>query len=244
LLRIGLVTESQETIATRFARVHVPHDASIGQSAEGREGLGKDIVIDLGRKVTNKDMEMVRRVLLVLLALICPIYADLRVKYLTAVESLKSSFCGTHVHVLDEAIIKATVLVVAVWDYLDVLYRTSDSKNFREHVFGHSWAEISHVKVGSLLVERDEFAKVREQKKYATGASAAPMAPIEFILYSRIERDLDEEVIRWVNRQERDEENLRQVGDEMRLEKMKRRRKRKRGRKKNEETEEERQRER
>lgn len=85
----------------------------------------------------------------------------------------------------------------------------------------------------------------REQKKYATGASAALMAPIEFILYSRIERDLDEEAIRWVNWEQRDEENVRQVGDEMRLEKMKRRRrKRKRGRKKNKETEEERQRER
>src|SRR6266852_3010962 len=118
-------------------------------------------------------MEMVRRVLLVLLALICPIHADLRVKYLTAVESLKSSFCGTHVHVLDEAIVKATVLVVAVWDDLDVLYRTSDSKNFREHVFGHSWAEISHVEVSSLLVDCDEVAKDREQKKHATGASAA-----------------------------------------------------------------------
>jgi hypothetical protein len=85
----------------------------------------------------------------------------------------------------------------------------------------------------------------REQKKYATGASAALIAPIEFILYSRIERDLDEEAIRWVNWEQRDEENVRQVGDEMRLEKMKRRRrKRKRGRKKNKETEEERQRER
>jgi hypothetical protein len=69
------------------------------------------------------------------------------------------------------------------------------------------------------------------------------MAPIEFILYSRIERDLDEEAIRWVNWEQRDEENVRQVGDEMRLEKM-RRRKRKRGRKKNKETEEERERER
>jgi hypothetical protein len=66
------------------------------------------------------------------------------------------------------------------------------------------------------------------------------MAPIEFILYSRIERDLDEEVIRWRNWEQRDEENSRQVGDELRLEKMKRRRrrKRKRGRKKNKETEE------
>jgi hypothetical protein len=84
----------------------------------------------------------------------------------------------------------------------------------------------------------------REQKKHATGASAALMAAIEFILYSRIERDLDGEVTRWVNWEQRDEKNLRQVGDEMRLEKMKRRRKRKRGRKKNKETEEERQRER
>jgi hypothetical protein len=52
----------------------------------------------------------------------------------------------------------------------------------------------------------------REHKKHATGASAALMAPIEFILYSRIERDLDEGVIRWVDWEERDEENSRQVG--------------------------------
>jgi hypothetical protein len=85
----------------------------------------------------------------------------------------------------------------------------------------------------------------REQKKYATGASAALIAPIEFILYSRIERDLDEEAIRWVNWEQRDEENVRQVGDEMRLEKMKRRRRkrktkrqRKRDRERDRETEE------
>ena len=52
----------------------------------------------------------------------------------------------------------------------------------------------------------------RKEKKDATGASAALMAPIEFILYSRIERDLDEEVVRWVKPERRDAENLRQVG--------------------------------
>jgi hypothetical protein len=52
----------------------------------------------------------------------------------------------------------------------------------------------------------------RAQKKYATGASAALMAPIEFILYSRIERDLEEEEIRWVKWEQRDEENSRQEG--------------------------------
>jgi hypothetical protein len=148
LLRVGLVTEGQETIATRLARVHVPHDTSIGQSAKSGKGLGKDIIVDLGRQVTNEDMVVIRCVLLVLLALICPIYSDFCVEDLTTVEGLKSSFCGTHVHVLDEAIIKATVLVVAVWDDLDVLNRTSDSKYLREHVLGHPWAQISHVEVG------------------------------------------------------------------------------------------------
>ncbi len=195
LLRIGLVTEGQETIATRLARVHVPHDASIGQGAKGREGLGKDIVVDLGRKVANKDMEVVGRIFLVLLALICPIHADFCVKDLTAVESLKSSFCSAHVHILDEAIIKATVLVVAVWNDLDMLYRTSDSKNFCEHVLRHPWAQISHVEVGSFLKGRDEIA-IKEAEEIRTGASAALIAAIEFILYSRIERDLDEETIR------------------------------------------------
>jgi hypothetical protein len=57
--------------------------------------------------------------------------------------------------------------------------------------------------VGSLLGGLDEIPVSREYEGHATGASAAPMAPIEFILYSRIERDLDEEVIRWVNWEER-----------------------------------------
>jgi len=36
----------------------------------------------------------------------------------------------------------------------------------------------------------------RGPKKYATGASAGFIPPIEFILYSRIERDLDKAVIK------------------------------------------------
>ena len=148
MLRVGLVTEGHETIATRLARVHVPHDTSIGQRAKSGEDLGKDSIVDLGREVTNEDMEVIRRVLLVLLALICPIYSDFGVEDLTAVEDLKSGFCGTHVHVLDKAIIKATY--VAVPDDLDVPNRTNDSKYLREHVLGHPWAQTFHVE-GPLL---------------------------------------------------------------------------------------------
>ena len=154
LLRVGLVTEGHETIAKRLARVHVPHDTSIGQRAKSGEDLGKDSIVDLGREVTNEDIEMIRRVLLVLLASICPVYSNFGVEDLTAVEDLKSGFCGTHVHVLDEAMIKATgVLVDAAVrdDDLDVLNWTSDGKHLREHVLGHPWAQIFHVEVGTLL---------------------------------------------------------------------------------------------
>jgi len=49
--------------------------------------------------------------------------------------------------------------------------------------------------VGSFLKGRDEIA-IKEAEEIRTGASAALIAAIEFILYSRIERDLDEETIR------------------------------------------------
>ena len=150
MLRVGLVTEGHETIAKRLA-IHVPHDTSFGHAKAGKQAA-KDIIVDLAPEVTNEDTEVTRRVLLVLLALICSIYSDFGIEDLTAVEDLKSGFCGTHVHVLDKAIIKATVLVdAAVRDDLDVLNRTSDGKYLREHVFGHPWAQILHVEVGALL---------------------------------------------------------------------------------------------
>ena len=37
---------------------------------------------------------------------------------------------------------------------------------------------------------------MKKGKKYATGASAADILPIEFILYSIIERDLEEKSFR------------------------------------------------
>ena len=151
LLSIGLVAKCQETVATRLARVHVPHDTGIGQGAKSGKCLGEDIIVDLGGEVANENMEVVGRVLLVLLALIRPIHTDLRVEDLTTIESLKGGLRGTHIHVLDEAIVKAAVLVIAVWDDLDVLNRTSHSKYLRKHVLGHPRAQISHVEVGPLL---------------------------------------------------------------------------------------------
>jgi hypothetical protein len=152
LFRVGLVTEGHKTIAKRLA-IHVPHDTSFGHAKAGKQAA-KDIIVDLAPEVTNEDTEVTRRVLLVLLALICPIYSDFGIEDLTAVEDLKSGFCGTHVHVLDKAIIKATVLVDAAVrdDDLDVLNWTSDGKYLREHVLGHLWAQIFHVEVGTLLL--------------------------------------------------------------------------------------------
>jgi hypothetical protein len=153
LLGVSLVAKRQETITTRLSRVHVPHDTSIGQSAKSGKCLSEDIIVDLRREVANEHMEVVGGVLLVLLALVCPIHADLGIKDLTTVESLKSSLRGTHVHVLDEAIVKAAMLVVAVWDDLDVLNRTSHSKNLCEHILGYPRAQVPHVEVGPLLTD-------------------------------------------------------------------------------------------
>ena len=50
-----------------------------------------------------------------------------------------------------------------------------------------------------------------EKRRYATGASAGEMPPIEFILYSIIERDLRIDMIRQVRRDKRDDD-IRQEG--------------------------------
>ena len=145
LLGVGLVTESKETIATRLPRVHVPHDTSIGQSTKSGKRLSKDIIVYLRGEVADENMVVVGSVLLVLLTLVRPIDADLGVKDLAAVEGLKSGLRGAHVHVLDEAIVQATVLVVTVWDDLDMLDWTGYGKYLREHVLGHPWAQVAHV---------------------------------------------------------------------------------------------------
>jgi hypothetical protein len=48
-LSISTVSESDESVSTRPACLHIPHDASFRDRTEGREGLEKDLIIDLVR---------------------------------------------------------------------------------------------------------------------------------------------------------------------------------------------------
>lgn len=74
LLSLGSVAESNEAITARTASLHIPHDTSLGNRAESGKGLKKDLIVDLVRKIANKDVEVVRSVLLVrVVRLISPV---------------------------------------------------------------------------------------------------------------------------------------------------------------------------
>lgn len=78
LLSLGTITESNKTITTRPAGLHIPHDTSLGDRAEGRKGLHKNLVVDLVRQIAHEDVEVVRRVLLGRgVGLVSPVHPDL-----------------------------------------------------------------------------------------------------------------------------------------------------------------------
>jgi hypothetical protein len=77
LLRVRAVSEGNEAIATGAASLHVPHDASLGDGAERREGLEEDLIVDLVRQITHKDVEVARGVFLAgRIGLIGPVDSD------------------------------------------------------------------------------------------------------------------------------------------------------------------------
>lgn len=77
LLGVDALTEGNETVSTRAAGLHVPHDAGLGNGPKGGESLQKNLIVDFIREISNKDMEVVAGILLVLLVgLICPVDAD------------------------------------------------------------------------------------------------------------------------------------------------------------------------
>ena len=151
LFGVGLVSEGKEPVATRLARVHVPHDTSVRHGAESTESLGQDIVVDLWGKIANKDVVVTRRVLLILLTLVSPVDADLGVENFAAVEGLESSLCRAHVHVLDETVVETAMLVVTVRDDFNVLDGTSDGEDLGEHVLCHSRTQVPNIKMGPPL---------------------------------------------------------------------------------------------
>jgi hypothetical protein len=108
LLSITTVTESDKAIATRTTSLHVPHDAGLGNGAKGRESLKKNLIVDFVREITNKDVEVVRGVLLGdSVRLVRPVHADLLLVDATAIESCHCALCGTGVVVFNETVVVA-----------------------------------------------------------------------------------------------------------------------------------------
>lgn len=74
LLGIAALAESDESVTTRAASLHIPHHARFGNRTESGESLKEDFIVDFVAKITNEDMEMVRSILLVgVVGLIGPI---------------------------------------------------------------------------------------------------------------------------------------------------------------------------
>lgn len=69
--------ECDESISSRAASLHVPHDPSFRNRTKGRESLQQHFVVDFIAQITDEDVEMIRCVLLVgVVGLVGPVYAD------------------------------------------------------------------------------------------------------------------------------------------------------------------------
>lgn len=76
-LSLRAVAERHEAITSRATSLHVPHDASLGHRAKGRESLQEDLVVDLVGQIANENVEVVGRVLFARrVGLIGPVDAD------------------------------------------------------------------------------------------------------------------------------------------------------------------------
>jgi hypothetical protein len=108
LFGIATVTESDETVATRATSLHVPHNAGLGHGAKGGESLEKDLIVDFVGEIADKDVEVVRGVLLGDgVRLVSPVDANLLLVDATAVESLHRALGGTRVVVLNKTVVEA-----------------------------------------------------------------------------------------------------------------------------------------
>lgn len=75
---IPTVTEGNKSISTRASSFHIPHHASLRYRTKRRESLEQHFIIHFVAQVTNKDMEMVRSILLVrAVGLVRPVDTDL-----------------------------------------------------------------------------------------------------------------------------------------------------------------------
>lgn len=77
LLSVCPIAECNETVTTRAASLHIPHDTCLRDGTKCREGLEQDFIVDFIGKVSNEDVEVVGSVLLVrLVGLIRPVDTD------------------------------------------------------------------------------------------------------------------------------------------------------------------------
>jgi hypothetical protein len=77
LLSLWAIAEGNEAIAAGAASLHIPHDTSLGNGTEGREGLHENLIIHLVGEVADEDVKVARSVLLVrVIGLIGPVDAN------------------------------------------------------------------------------------------------------------------------------------------------------------------------
>ena len=65
LLGVRSVPEGDKTVTSRTASLHIPHDTSLRDGTKSREGLEKDLVVDLVGQIADKNVEVVGSILLV-----------------------------------------------------------------------------------------------------------------------------------------------------------------------------------
>lgn len=63
-LGLGSISEGDKSVTSRSASLHIPHNTSFRNGSKGGEGLEENLVIDLVGQVTDKDVKVVRCVLL------------------------------------------------------------------------------------------------------------------------------------------------------------------------------------
>ena len=148
LALLAHLPERQKPIAPALARIHIPHDPRLTHRPKCSKCLSQHIVIDLGTEVTDKDVEMMLRILLVLLALIRPVDPHFGIEYLSAIQCLYGLFGRAHIGIFYKSIVVSPMLKITILDDFGRHYGSSDGEDFSEHEIGHSWGEVADVEVG------------------------------------------------------------------------------------------------
>lgn len=125
LVGVRALAESNKAIATGPASLHIPHNTSLGYRAKGRESLEKHLIVDFIAQISDENVEVVRRILLVCaVRLVGPVHTNFlqrsseAVRYYayvrglayrlvdaTSVERLHGPLGGARVVEFDEAVV-------------------------------------------------------------------------------------------------------------------------------------------